>query len=294
MEPQIAECRHGRFYINPHDTTIGKSLRTYGEFAEHEIMLLSHLIGPGQTVIDVGANIGTHAVFFSDHVGPGGKVLAIEAQPEVFDLLQRNLALNNCENTKAKNAAVGAAKGALELPALDYNRDGNFGAFSFRIDDIGRYLPLAEGGKNISLPVIPLDDMGLEACHLIKVDVEGMEYEVLAGAARTIGKFKPTLYLENNNKASSPQLIGQVLSLGYQAFWHVISYYRRDNFAKCADNIFSAPLELNLLCLPEGADKRFSNLPAALSTDQWLPDDIAEEKFKVEMLLAINESFGAG
>ena len=53
----------------PNDIVIGKSLKNYGEYAEHEMMLLSHWIEPEDTVIDVGANIGTHSVFFSHQVG---------------------------------------------------------------------------------------------------------------------------------------------------------------------------------------------------------------------------------
>ncbi len=64
MTTILIEGKRGRFHVNPHDTLIGASLRTYGEFAEHEMMLLSHWARPGDTIVDIGANIGTHSVFF--------------------------------------------------------------------------------------------------------------------------------------------------------------------------------------------------------------------------------------
>lgn len=84
---QTVSSKRGDFAINPRDTTIGRSLSVYGEYAEHEFFLLSHCLKPGDSVIDVGANIGTHAVFFSVAVGAAGNVLAIEAQPAIFELL---------------------------------------------------------------------------------------------------------------------------------------------------------------------------------------------------------------
>ncbi len=54
------------------------------------MMLLSHWVHSENTIIDVGANIGTHAVFFSHQVGPAGNVLAFEARPQLFQLLKKN------------------------------------------------------------------------------------------------------------------------------------------------------------------------------------------------------------
>ena len=87
---ELVKSRHGRFYIMPNDIVIGKSLQNYGEYAEHEMMLLSHWIESEDTVIDVGANIGTHSVFFSHQVGSflgswlGGKLFDIYESYEIM------------------------------------------------------------------------------------------------------------------------------------------------------------------------------------------------------------------
>ena len=108
--------------------------------------------------------------------------------------------MNSCANVTAIHAACGAAPGELSVPAIDYDRDGNFGAFSFRIDGIERLLPVTARAPSTLVPMMPLDAMELAACHLMKIDAEGMESAVMDGAARTIERFRPVLYLENNNR----------------------------------------------------------------------------------------------
>ena len=139
FETELIETKNGRFFIIPTDTIIGRSLKYYGEYAEHEMMLLSCWIQPEDTVIDVGANIGTHAVFFSNQVGPAGNVLAFEAQPHLFQILKKNLSENGCQNVKALNAFVGDGTEEMTTKVPDYNRNGNFGAFSLRLKNLEHY-----------------------------------------------------------------------------------------------------------------------------------------------------------
>ena len=287
----LVDSIHGSFKINPHDSIIGRSLKIYGEYAEHEMMLLSNFIETGQTIIDVGANIGTHTVFFAEQVGKGGGVVAIEAQPEIFNLLKQNIILNNLQNVKAINAAISSKNYNIKIPIIDYEQEGNFGALSFKIDNIDCYLPTRKTGISQKIPAIPLDDMNIEACHLLKVDVEGMEKEVIDGALKTIDKFRPILYLENNYQASSPELLKLLANINYQPYWHVISYYRPENFNKYVNNIFSTSLELNLLCRPNELYINTLGLPAVIEPNQWLPNDINLKRFELDQLMMIAESF---
>ena len=289
---ELVKSRHGRFYIMPNDIVIGKSLQNYGEYAEHEMMLLSHWIESEDTVIDVGANIGTHSVFFSHQVGPKGEVLAFEAQPQLFHLLEKNIDENNCKNVKAFNVIVGEFTEEIATMIPDYNREGNFGAFSFRIDNLGQYLPMDNRKGKLKLPSISLDELDVRNCNLLKVDSEGMEREIVAGAVKMIKKFRPILYLENNNRSSSPALIEQIYSLDYQVYWHVISYYRPDNFLMFMKNIFTAPLELNLFCVPKESDIEDIGLPVVSGSNQWMPDEIKINKFDVDDLLLAAELYG--
>ena len=91
-------CRHGTFLFNRNDTFVGRSLELYGEWCEAEIELLAQVVKAGDVVLDVGANIGTHAVSFARMVTDSGMVVAFEPQRLVFQNLCANLALNSLRN----------------------------------------------------------------------------------------------------------------------------------------------------------------------------------------------------
>ena len=72
---------------NVNDDYIGRSLDIYGEFSEGEIEAFSLLVHPGDIVLDVGANIGSHTIWFAQAVGPTGGVMAFEPQRLLFQTL---------------------------------------------------------------------------------------------------------------------------------------------------------------------------------------------------------------
>ena len=84
--------RFGNLEFLANDTCIGKSLSTYGEWAENEIEFLRGLVNEGDCVLDVGANIGTHTCSFATMVGDTGKVVAFEAQRFLYEILGKNCA----------------------------------------------------------------------------------------------------------------------------------------------------------------------------------------------------------
>ncbi len=112
---------------NGNDNCIGRSLELYGEWAEAELRLLNPLIRPGSVVLDVGANIGTHSVFFARAVGPSGMVLSFEPDRLLFQQLCANMALNSITNVLTFNMAAGASAGSSYLTPLDPMVGQNFG-----------------------------------------------------------------------------------------------------------------------------------------------------------------------
>lgn len=238
----VKRCRHGLFMYNRNDSFVGRSLDLYGEWCDQEIQLLRRFIGYGDVVLDVGANIGTHAIAFANLVGPTGCVHAFEPQRRTYLMLSGNVALNGLENVFCHRAAVGAETGEIDLPPLPpADMVANFGAIRIR--------RAADDGEKA--PLITIDSLNLPNCQLIKIDVEGMEADVAAGAKQTIERCRPFIFLENNDKESSKRIDAILKQIGYRAYWSIHSYYSGANFY-CNDvNIWSntAP-STNLLCVP--------------------------------------------
>jgi hypothetical protein len=83
----IKQCRHGLMMYNLNDLCVGQSLDTYGEFFDHELTTMGQILHAGDVVVDVGANIGTHTVFFAKKVAAAGFVYAFEPQRITYEFL---------------------------------------------------------------------------------------------------------------------------------------------------------------------------------------------------------------
>jgi FkbM family methyltransferase len=236
-------CRHGYMIYNINDLHVGRALDLYGDWAKAESDLFASILRPGAVVLDVGANIGVHTVFFSKAVGPGGQVVAFEPQRLVYQSLCANLAINSLTNVDALNVGVGASCGALSLPRLDYTTGQNFGGISLAAD---------QNGDEVS--VATLDSLGLSSVYFIKVDVEGMELEVLRGGEALITNSRPILYVENAEESRSHALIEYLLSIDYHLYWHFSPFFTADNYLGVAEDVFGGLHDANMLCLPGSVD----------------------------------------
>jgi FkbM family methyltransferase len=157
----------------------------------------------------------------------------------VYQMLCGNLALNAIDNVVAHNSAAGRSSGSVAVPSVDYGKPGNFGAVS-----------LARSSQGEIVPLVTIDSLALPSCHLIKVDVEGMELDVLEGASSTLRQFRPLLYVENDQPEKSPPLIAHLLALDYRLYWLEPPLYRSDNFFGDAENIFESAVSADMVCVP--------------------------------------------
>lgn len=163
---------------------IMKHCRTSGTFYESDLLERTrHLIRPNDFVIDVGAHIGNHAMFWS--VVCGAQVLAVEPYVDSFMALSSTIEANSVEPyVFARNYALGAES---NLGKIIPGPNANLGTTRVRVD--------ATGDTNIrSLDSIP--EIGHRSVRAIKVDVEGMELEVLKGALETIRRDRPIIFCE--------------------------------------------------------------------------------------------------
>ncbi|MDX1948747.1 MAG: FkbM family methyltransferase [Pirellulaceae bacterium] len=234
---QLRQCRHGYMLYNVHDVYIGRSLDLYGEFSEGEVDTFRKVLRPGEWVLDIGANIGAHTLALSQIVGPQGRVYAFEPQRILFQTLCANLALNGVTNAYCHHSAVGESPGKLLVPPLNYAAENNFGGVS-----LGNY-PAGE-----PVEVLTIDSLALPSCRMLKIDVEGMELAVLRGAAQTIQRFKPILYVENDRAQNSAALTELIHSHGYHMYWHLPPYFSAENFYQNPHNVFGNIVSGNLLC----------------------------------------------
>jgi FkbM family methyltransferase len=258
----VKRCRHGLFMYNRNDQFVGRGLDLYGQWCEFDIQLVRRFLAPGDTAIDVGANIGTHAIAYADMVGPTGRVHAFEPQPRNFHLLAGNVALNALENVVCHPWAVGDAKREIALPSLPPpDVPFNFGAMALSHP--------STGGEHV--PLVPLDSLDFPACKLIKIDAEGMEPQVLDGARELIARCRPLLYVENNEPEASKPLSQRLTALGYTAHWSIFPHFDPNNFYANTVNIWPNVVpSANLICVPKDATVDLSDHEPFLGeNDNW-------------------------
>ena len=248
----LKDCRYGKMIYNKNDMYIGKSLELYGEYSEGEIDIFRQLIHQGDTVLEVGSNLGAHTLALAQLVGKLGQVHAFDPQRLVFQTLAGNMALNSLTNVYCYQKAVGETHGQIKVPVLDYEHEVNWGGL-----ELGKW----DYGETVDL--ITIDSLNLSGCHFIKINVEGMELNVLKGAVKTIERFLPILYVENDRQEKSQELIGYLHSLEYNLHWHQPLLFNEKNFFNNPENVFSVITQkgiggqviqnivsINMLCLP--------------------------------------------
>lgn len=264
LDIDFVPARYGMFYCIRQDSVIGKSIRTYGEWAQVEIETLSSLIADDGTILDVGANIGTHSVAFAA-LNPASVVIALEPQPLAYALLCANILSTSCANVFPFNIAAGKQLQLVNF-APDYERIGyNIGGVSMLdaqpIDEI------------VAVPttVVPIDDLPINRpVKLIKIDVEGMEPDVLLGARAVIARDRPLLFFEVLNIDVLHACRHILSDFDYELMWLETPAFNPDNFLKDPDNIWSWG-EVGVLAMPTGGDPRVAHLPRVTGLEEKPP-----------------------
>jgi FkbM family methyltransferase len=211
----LAASNHGTMILNRFDSRVVGPDLGYG--VSHQILergafdpveietalqlleLRKRCYGDGVVAIDCGANIGVHTIEWATAMTGWGSVIAIEAQERLYYALAGNIAINNCFNAVAINAAVSSETGVMKIPTPDYLTASSFGSLELRQREnnefIGQAIDYSEE-RCVAIQKITLDAMNLSRVDLIKIDVEGMEVEVLQGAQRTIENSRPMVLVE--------------------------------------------------------------------------------------------------
>jgi len=213
---EVVRTRYGDMIVPSCDTNQTPSLRSAGIAQQwYEIDYLVSLLErrPGAVFVDIGANIGTFSFALRPYCST---VYAFEPQRLIFNMLAGSVALNGWTNVYCVHAAVGDHHGSIEVPQFDYTKPCSFGSIEF--GDTQRERLSQERGndpdKADRVSLVPLDMWNFRRVDLIKIDVEGMEMQVLDGAAKTIGMHRPMMLVEYG-KVDKPNLQQKLTSLGY-------------------------------------------------------------------------------
>lgn len=160
------------------DTHISKWVQEHRRLDHDQSLLplLKPFIKRGDTVIDAGAFIGDHTIFYANLVGTKGKVIAFEPNPIAFKCLEYNM--EPYKNVEVRKEGLSDSEGKITLSTSD-----NAGA---------AYPKKSKKG----IKCITIDSLNLERLDFIKVDVEGFEQNVIKGGQETIKKCKPAILIE--------------------------------------------------------------------------------------------------
>ncbi len=234
--------RYGPISSFRRDDTLGPSIEKYGEWAEAEIDLLRPRVPLGAVVLDIGANVGTHTLALARHVGPTGQLHAFEPQPQTFALLNENIRQNNLASVAAHNIGLAQEEGSVRFASLDLSQPRNFAALT---------LHAAEGNSSdTDVRIETVDSFSLKECYLFKIDVEGMEAAVLAGARNTISRCRPLIYAECNRVDFGINIMRELGGQSYSFWLHHAPAYNPNNFFGCQESIFGLAHECNILAVP--------------------------------------------
>lgn len=245
----ILKTIHGfRLLIDPSvDRGVELALFTNGTYEEGTVDQLKKLLQPGNTFLDIGANIGWMSLVGSAAVGADGKVIAIEANPNTLPILQHNLALNNATNVEVLGIAVSDQAGeALLFENWNVNRGG-------------ASLLSQDGENGIEVKVETLDRLFAPETplHVVKIDVEGLEPQVIAGGKEWFSAQKPVFIFEISSErstekgASGNEVIELIQTLGeYDFYRHPSTKERKGKLVRITD-FTQLPEHDNLVAIPK-------------------------------------------
>ncbi|KAF4653239.1 hypothetical protein FOL47_010618 [Perkinsus chesapeaki] len=208
-EPKMPSEKHDPTAILPHffalpfyDTNIGNMIKNTGCMNVLQSYEMQSILKPGDVFIDAGANLGSYTIPIAEHLGPAGMVLAFEPFRWTYQLLNANAALSDT-----------AGQSLLLQPQLRFfsspggvraNPTNQTGGLS---EEDSKQLYDTEWGAE-AVEAVRLDDIIFDSnlfagrnreptVSLIKIDVEGMEVNVMRGALRTLETFHPIVWSEN-------------------------------------------------------------------------------------------------
>lgn len=173
---------------------------------------LPQLVRAGDTIIDIGANLGYYSRTFSQLTGASGKVYAVEPVPPILSVLRRNL--RGCRNVEILPYALGTANKPIRMANDSARETGYLGTGQNFVNDAGATADVeftAQMRRGSELFA------GLPRIDLIKCDIEGYEVVVMNEIRPLIERFHPTVLIETGDE-NRRQIVTLFTQLGYKGF----------------------------------------------------------------------------
>ena len=207
------------FWTMPHDP-ICREILANGFYEKELLEAMVKIVKKNGTVLDIGANIGNHSIFFSKHFR---RVIAFEPFERNCWILKANLKLNGIDNVELVEKGLGKEKTLLEFSNLN----------QYETNKTLKH-PARKLSTNL-IEVISGDDALLKFKNvkdivMIKIDVEGFERDTIIGLSKTIKTYQPIIFWEDfeKNKANDTRKI--LHNLGYSYFYHITKNRYKNKF----------------------------------------------------------------
>lgn len=244
----IIQTLHGvKLLIDPaKDKGVELALYQTGTYEKGTIQLLGDFLKQGSIFMDIGANIGLMSTIASKIVGENGRVYAVEANPKTIEVLRHNCAINLCENIEILPIALASEKGSA---ILYENWNVNRGGASL----------ISQGDEHgITVSKERLDDLFSpdSPVHLVKIDVEGFELEVLKGGIAWFKTQQPVFIIEvstqrTNQEGATPEsIMSFVADLGNYSFYKQKGTKERRGKLVSVTSAQDLPEHDNLIAIP--------------------------------------------
>ena len=221
FEPVWTQVEPGmKMQLDPYDMVSRKILET-GVWEAGSIHAVADHLSPDGTFIDVGAHIGYYSLKAATMTGPNGHVISVEPNPQTLPKLRRNIEASNARTVSVFPVACAASETTLQFFAAPESNTGESSLSKENASQEGT-APAAYEVRARPLDAI-VKEAKLDRVDVIKIDVEGAEFEVLKGAAKTLDEYRPVLIIElvpeqlKSMGASVEQVTQFLASHGYGA-----------------------------------------------------------------------------
>jgi FkbM family methyltransferase len=197
--PRVADCDGFRLWTAPDDRAVSQELLTRGVYEPHVTAMLSELLAPGMTFVDIGANIGYFSILAAQKVGEGGKVISFEPGQRNGAMLAASVRLNNLDNVEIYPFAVSDVDETVVYTSLV----GSNGIITRGVD-LAALQPQDLAHRTL-VRAVHLDGVLRDAARLdvVKIDIEGAEYRALSGAQALLARHRPWIVSEFSPMALS-------------------------------------------------------------------------------------------